>query len=250
MDMDMDDEDDHEDEDDVAGAFHRSPNGSDASTRLIHGNGASTAQHNRSARIPTPTVSSRLTLRPQQHYRDSIKQHVRQRHPQENLSSDHLGPPSPIDEDEVPTPPSAAEAAGSRLSLLSMNDVDMDAVVADHHDHHHHLPTIAVHPTQAFPDDNNDHHHPDSAISDFQSDLDIDQPMDHGSASITATSDTLHVRKQRQRSGALSSSQSPVRAASSGPSQVGGKRGFSIGYRADCDKCQMRVPGHMNHFIA
>ncbi|KAK4665726.1 hypothetical protein QC763_403550 [Podospora pseudopauciseta] len=29
----------------------------------------------------------------------------------------------------------------------------------------------------------------------------------------------------------------------------GVKRSFSIGYRADCDKCRMKVPGHFNHII-
>lgn len=31
--------------------------------------------------------------------------------------------------------------------------------------------------------------------------------------------------------------------------QPGMKRTFSIGYRADCDKCRMKVPGHFNHII-
>lgn len=28
-----------------------------------------------------------------------------------------------------------------------------------------------------------------------------------------------------------------------------GKLTLSMGYRADCEKCQMKVPGHYNHFI-
>lgn len=31
--------------------------------------------------------------------------------------------------------------------------------------------------------------------------------------------------------------------------QPGMKRSFSIGYRADCDKCRDKVPGHFNHII-
>ncbi|KAK4187414.1 hypothetical protein QBC35DRAFT_452305 [Podospora australis] len=31
--------------------------------------------------------------------------------------------------------------------------------------------------------------------------------------------------------------------------QPGMKRTFSIGYRADCEKCRMKVPGHFNHII-
>lgn len=29
----------------------------------------------------------------------------------------------------------------------------------------------------------------------------------------------------------------------------GMKRSFSMGYRADCDKCRMKVPGHFSHII-
>jgi hypothetical protein len=29
----------------------------------------------------------------------------------------------------------------------------------------------------------------------------------------------------------------------------GSKRGFSMGYRADCEKCRMKVPGHFSHII-
>ncbi|KAK4110902.1 hypothetical protein N656DRAFT_185346 [Canariomyces notabilis] len=31
--------------------------------------------------------------------------------------------------------------------------------------------------------------------------------------------------------------------------QPGMTRSFSIGYRADCEKCRMKVPGHFNHII-
>jgi hypothetical protein len=31
--------------------------------------------------------------------------------------------------------------------------------------------------------------------------------------------------------------------------QPGMKRSFSIGYRADCEKCRLKVPGHFNHII-
>ena len=33
------------------------------------------------------------------------------------------------------------------------------------------------------------------------------------------------------------------------PPHPGMKRSFSIGYRADCEKCRMKVPGHFNHII-
>ncbi|KAK1782405.1 hypothetical protein QBC45DRAFT_237858 [Copromyces sp. CBS 386.78] len=34
-----------------------------------------------------------------------------------------------------------------------------------------------------------------------------------------------------------------------GANQAGMKRSFSIGYRDDCEKCRMKVPGHFNHII-
>lgn len=27
------------------------------------------------------------------------------------------------------------------------------------------------------------------------------------------------------------------------------RRGFSMGYRSDCEKCRLRVPGHFSHVI-
>jgi hypothetical protein len=35
----------------------------------------------------------------------------------------------------------------------------------------------------------------------------------------------------------------------SDPSSGSNKRGISMGYRADCEKCRLKVPGHMNHFF-
>ncbi|OIW24679.1 hypothetical protein CONLIGDRAFT_584053 [Coniochaeta ligniaria NRRL 30616] len=31
--------------------------------------------------------------------------------------------------------------------------------------------------------------------------------------------------------------------------QPGMKKSFSIGYRSDCEKCRLKVPGHFNHII-
>lgn len=31
--------------------------------------------------------------------------------------------------------------------------------------------------------------------------------------------------------------------------QPGMKRSFTIGYRSDCEKCRLRVPGHFNHIV-
>ena len=74
---------------------------------------------------------------------------------------------------------------------------------------------------------------------------------------------SMMVRKQRQRSGALSAAGygSPMRGASLDGSNMvtmssteesnagGNKRGISMGYRPDCEKCRLKVPGHMNHFF-
>ena len=176
-------------------------------------------------RIPTP-----MNPRPQT---SPVQTHIRRRHPQENHAGDRLGVPSPIDEDEVPTPPSAAEAAGSQLELLSVSDVEMQGVEgSDEYAHaSQHIPQIAGSPSQ-------------SDMSQAPS-----SPFAHGSGSMM-------VRKQRQRSGALSAAGygSPMRDASAYlPSTHQGdpnsKRGISMGYRPDCEKCRLKVPGHMNHFF-
>lgn len=191
-------------------------------------------------RVPTPMLPlfspSRPGLKPIQ-VRTGMGQHVRHRHPQENLSnsSDLLEVPSPIDEDEVPTPPSAAEAAGSQLSMLSVNDMDMEA--AD-------LPTISINPAQSYSLNEQVGRSPapgSAIIDDFE-------PME-------ATSDltsTLLVRKQRARSGALSSGHGSLTQAEPmrPDSDLSSRRAFSIGFRADCERCRARVPGHMNHFIS
>lgn len=184
-------------------------------------------------RVPTPII-------PPDRLRTGTSRHVRDRHPQENHSipSDLLEVPSPIDEDEVPTPPSAAEAAGSQLSMLTVNDMDMEPAETTE------LPRISISPSALNPGQN---HGLDSAI-----DM---ETMDDGRDS------RLIVRKQRQRSGALSSGQgspSPVRAElrrledrNADPMMNGGavKRALSMGYRTDCEKCRLRVPGHMAHFV-
>lgn len=170
-----------------------------------------------------------------------IQTHVRCRHPQENIGSDRLDVPSPIDEDEVPTPPSAAEAAGSQLELLTVSDVEMQGVergdgLASEMDH---LPQLALSPSQ-------------------------NTSGQVASASYANAPGSMMVRKQRQRSGALSAAGygSPMRGASldgSTMSTLGEgdansantniKRGISMGYRPDCEKCRLKVPGHMNHFF-
>ncbi|KAK0265744.1 hypothetical protein B0A54_02201 [Friedmanniomyces endolithicus] len=160
--------------------------------------------------------------------RTGFKQHVRHRHPQEKINADHLEVPSPIDEDEAQTPPSAAEAAGSQLSMLSVNDMEIETA-AD-------LPSITVHTARSLQYDGTD----DAGLM-TPGGL---SPMETGANGVL-------VRKQRQRSGAQShGSVSPIRMPSErNAADVGVKRGFSMGYRADCEKCRMRVPGHMNHFV-
>ena len=191
-------------------------------------------------RVPTPIIPpDRLRS---MHIHTGTSHHVRHRHPQENISnsSDLLDVPSPIDEDEVPTPPSAAEAAGSQLSMLTVSDMDIEPTGPAE------LPQISISPSTT---DQSHQPHLDSAI-----DM---ETMDDGRDS------RLIVRKQRQRSGALSEghgSPSPVRAEvraamdcrNADPMMNGGavKRVLSMGYRSDCEKCRLRVPGHMNHFVS
>jgi hypothetical protein len=178
--------------------------------------------------IPPPPSPARP-----RHFVTGAKQHFRQRHqPREYVNaptSDFLDVPSPIDEDDVPTPPPCpAETAESQLSMLSVTDVDMDA--------DENLPSISVAGVR-----NDDiPRHASSMADDSESAVDCD-PMDH-------SPHELIVRKQRQRSGALSGADSPVRAGPS--STANSKRGFSMGFRADCEKCRLQVPGHMNHFLS
>lgn len=176
-------------------------------------------------RVPTPMVPMRPGASPDR-IRTGFKQHVRRRHPQEYSASsnDLLEVPSPIDEDGVPTPPSAAEAAGSQLSMLSVSDVDMDATTS------YDIPRISIDPAR-----------PSPSTTHIGPNAELDMEPTYGGP------ESIVVRKQRQRSGALSSGNSPVRAPP-GPSNMAAKRGFSMGFRADCDKCRNRVPGHMNHF--
>lgn len=163
-------------------------------------------------RAATPVSSPNLGQR-------LLSGHVRSRHPQEFLSSDRLEVPSPIDEDEVPTPPSAAEAAGSQLELLTVRDVEMSS---------DDLPTITVHTERSL--------QLDGSIEDRNT-MDMDTLPDAG----------FLRGKTRARSGALSGGGSPMRETA-GPDGLFSKKGFSMGFRSDCEKCQQRVPGHMNHF--
>ena len=178
-------------------------------------------------RIPTP-----MNPRPQT---SPVQTHIRRRHPQETLGGERLDVPSPIDEDEVPTPPSAAEAAGSQLELLTVSDVEMQGV--ERSDGAEHLPQIAVSHSQG----------------------DLSQMPN---SSFANGPGSMMVRKQRQRSGALSAAGygSPMRGASLDGSNMvtmsnddsnsgSNKRGISMGYRPDCEKCRLKVPGHMNHFF-
>jgi hypothetical protein len=196
-------------------------------------------QQQRMRRIATPMIIPPPSpARPRQ-FVTGAKQHFRQRHqPREYVNAsthDFLDVPSPIDENDVPTPPPCpAETAESQLSMLSVTDVDMDA--------DENLPSISVasvRSTHDFDDAATSPQHADEMTDDFESAIDF-EPMDH-------SPHELIVRKQRQRSGALSGADSPARA---GPSSTTSKRGFSMGFRADCEKCRLQVPGHMNHFLS
>lgn len=215
------------------------------------------ARMQQTTRVPTPILPppTRPGIRPMQ-LKTGVKQHIRGRHPQQNISGawsssqggDHLEVPSPIDEDEVPTPPSAAEAAGSQLSMLTVNDMDVETSGENQL-----LPTISIEHSPSLPFD--EQHMQRSLDAEESAIVDDFDAMDSSGGGLTDTGSGggLVVRKQRQRSGALSSphgSPSPVRGVpivDAGPSS---KRGFSMGFRTDCERCRMRVPGHMNHFVS
>jgi len=111
----------------------------------------------------------------------AISSHI----PTSSLSSVADRLPSPIDEDEPHTP---TAAAGSQMSLLTVNDMEIDV-----------SPPVPPPPPPK-------------------------------------STDVFAVRRQRQRSGAFTSTPDAARK-------------FSMGFRIDCEKCRMRVPGHMNHFL-
>ncbi|KAK3638098.1 hypothetical protein LTR56_013309 [Elasticomyces elasticus] len=179
-------------------------------------------------RVATPFTHTAKSSSSSLQLRTAFNKHVRHRHPQENINSDHLEVPSPIDEDEAQTPPSAAEAAGSQLSMLSVSDMDIETA-AD-------LPSITVESARNLQYDGAEDHQ---------------GLMTPGGLSPMTDENGVMLRKQRSRSGAQSNgSVSPVRLPSERDmGGVGIKRGISLGYRADCEKCRMRVPGHMNHFV-
>lgn len=241
QDIDMSSDDDMMQDSDSMPAFSQSPeqhfpsSAVNPSSKPPYQNSSPWHARTSQNRVPTPSIphQSRPGIRPVQIRTGFQSAHVRGRHPQENISSDpvnHLEVPSPIDEDEVPTPPSAAEAAGSQFSMLTVNDMDIEPPPDSG------LPTISV-------DDQDASAGAAPSPANLDSAIDV-EPMDDTVPSLT-------VRKPRQRSGAVSSghggSPSPVRGEIMG---MGQKRGFSMGFRADCEKCRLRVPGHLNHFVA
>jgi len=66
---------------------------------------------------------------------------------------------------------------------------------------------------------------------------DMDMDTETTPRALPPQTPDVHVRKQRQRSGAFTS-----------PRDQDTSKKFSMGYREDCEKCRNRVPGHMNHF--
>ncbi|KAK6436268.1 hypothetical protein LTR95_007544 [Oleoguttula sp. CCFEE 5521] len=170
------------------------------------------------ARLDSQGLSPRPNTSP-------LQTHIRQRHPQAYLSSDRWEVPSPVDEDEVPTPPSAADAAGSQLELLTVSDVEMQGANT--------LPRISVQPDRSMQMGQSSTNAPEYETMDS----DVAEPF--------------IIRKQRGRSGALSEgNESPMRRSLfADASAIAKTRGISMGYRPDCEKCRTRVPGHMNHFF-
>lgn len=132
--------------------------------------------------------------------------------------------PSPISELGDPNMPDAADAAGAMM----MDDCQDQF----------------VHPSQLSPSHD--------AIPEQSSPM---HAMEHPNAMIDC--DSHHHHAQHYESDNDPSSPSPSRkghqrskhTVNSWTWQPGMKKSFSIGYRSDCEKCRLKVPGHFNHIV-
>ncbi|KAK4990333.1 hypothetical protein LTR66_006844 [Elasticomyces elasticus] len=196
IDMDVsssDNDDDDDDDHSPAPSFSHSPEAHFPTTRP-------SSFQPRPSRKPTPihppsytTTSLRRSTRPLSANPPTATQQQQQQ-PRDRL-------PSPISEDEPPTPthPSLLPMS-SQLSLLSVHSAS---------------PTSPSSPTSASSSTT-------TAAVKLPDDVEMQTPPL-----------VVVVKKQRARSGAMQ----------------GQLRRFSMGYRDDCEKCRMRVPGHMSHFV-
>ena len=130
--------------------------------------------------------------------------------PKTNFENDYRLP-SPIHED-------AMEIADSQLSRLSFHSVDDGPMSMDL--------GLGL----------------DTSISNAHIDTRVDSGIDPGPASEMPVIPL--VRKGRARSGAISSSPDTPRSWHG----LSGRR-FFMGYREDCEKCRMKIPGHFAHFL-
>ncbi|KOS19852.1 hypothetical protein ESCO_005612 [Escovopsis weberi] len=77
--------------------------------------------------------------------------------------------------------------------------------------------------------------------------------MDHPNAMMDIeSSPTHHMDVERDSPSPGSAKKGHVRSKHTIDSwtwQPGMKKSFSIGYRADCEKCRLKVPGHFNHIV-
>ncbi|KAH7311567.1 hypothetical protein B0I35DRAFT_481520 [Stachybotrys elegans] len=73
--------------------------------------------------------------------------------------------------------------------------------------------------------------------------MDVESP--HGSATHAGDSDGDPSSPSPSRRGHMRSKHT----INNWTWQPGMKKSFSIGYRADCEKCRLKVPGHFNHII-
>ena len=146
-------------------------------------------------------------------------------------------------------------------------------MLVDHNPSHPFLPTVMIPPADSSDDDVN--------VTDVQKHLDSAMDLDHGDASTLwpahhnsnghqfhgnhmtsamATEGGLfhHVlsvgRDDRNRpqglpsDGGIFSSNNHEQHRKKKKKQKG-KITLAMGYRADCEKCQLKVPGHYSHFI-
>ncbi len=131
--------------------------------------------------------------------------------------------PSPISE-------SGGEDTGSPemvLDSMALHGHVMDHPTLDHIHHHHHDHEAM----DALPDQM-------SAMSSSPVPMSASSPIRSSMDNDPAATPSPKKGHSRSRHTIVAWTQQP-----------GMKRSFSIGYRADCEKCRNRVPGHFNHII-
>ena len=88
--------------------------------------------------------------------------------------------------------------------------------------------------------------------------MDVEDSTNSASSSSFSSSSSCSLRATTANQPPATSSNSPPakkghtrsrHTLSSWTCKPGMKRSFSIGYRSDCEKCRLKVPGHFNHIV-